>query len=62
MGSSGSKATSSKSSSMATTWSSSSGGRSGRSGRSKGHRVFQSSCLGTTSRSHESDNDDQVHH
>ncbi|KAH7514446.1 hypothetical protein FEM48_Zijuj11G0090400 [Ziziphus jujuba var. spinosa] len=67
MGSSGSKATSSSSSSSSTpsstattTWSSSSGSGSGRRGRSKGHRVFQYSCLGTTSRSHESDNDDQV--
>ncbi|KAJ1431184.1 Glycoside hydrolase, family 14 [Sesbania bispinosa] len=52
MGSSGSKATSSCSSS------SSSG--SFRKGRSKGHRGFPSYCLGTTSGSRDSDNDDQV--
>ncbi|TKY58449.1 Receptor-likey region, transmembrane domain- and RING domain-containing protein 2 [Spatholobus suberectus] len=53
MGSNGSKATSSCSSS-----SSSSGSL--RKGRSKGLRVFQSYCLGTTSGSHDSDNEDQV--
>ncbi|XP_029125996.1 uncharacterized protein LOC109792550 isoform X2 [Cajanus cajan] len=53
MGSNGSKATSSCSSS-----SSSSGSL--RKGRSKGLRVFQSYCLGTTSGSHDSKNDDQV--
>ncbi|KAL2333930.1 hypothetical protein Fmac_015143 [Flemingia macrophylla] len=53
MGSSGSKATSSCSSS-----SSSSGSL--RKGRSKGLRVFQSYCLGTTSGSHDNDNEDQV--
>lgn len=61
MGSSGSKATSSSSTTTTTkSLSSSSGGGSGRRGRSKGHRVFQSACLGTTSRSHDSDNDDQA--
>ncbi|XP_059442654.1 uncharacterized protein LOC132174919 isoform X1 [Corylus avellana] len=55
MGSSGSKA----SSGGAATSSSSSSG-SGRTGRFRGHRVFQSSCLGTTSRSRDCDNDD--HH
>ena len=54
MGSSGSKAIGSSNSS------SSSG--SFRKGRSRGHRGFQSYCLGTTSGSHDSDNDDQVAH
>lgn len=53
MGSSGSKA-----SSGGAATSSSSG--SGRTGRFRGHRVFQSSCLGTASRSRDCDNDD--HH
>ncbi|RDX77470.1 hypothetical protein CR513_42406, partial [Mucuna pruriens] len=52
MGSNGSKPSSSCSSS-----SSSSGSL--RKGRSKGLRVFQSYCLGTTSGSHHSDNEDQ---
>ncbi|XP_054825582.1 uncharacterized protein LOC129323062 isoform X2 [Prosopis cineraria] len=55
MGSSGSKAVTSCNSS-----STSSSSRSFRKGRSRGHRGFQSYCLGTTSRSHDSDNDDQV--
>ena len=54
MGSSGSKATS--------TCTSSSSSSSFRKGRSKGHRGFQSYCLGTTSKSHDIDNDDQVAH
>ncbi|XP_027917794.1 uncharacterized protein LOC114176820 isoform X1 [Vigna unguiculata] len=48
MGSNGSKATSSSPSASL------------RKGRSKGLRVFQSYCLGTTSGSHDSDNADQV--
>ncbi|KAG4940631.1 hypothetical protein JHK82_044311 [Glycine max] len=55
MGSNGSKATSSYLSS-----SSSSSSGSLRKGRSKGLKVFQSCCLGTTSGSHDSDNEDQV--
>ncbi|KAI9092325.1 hypothetical protein K1719_027825 [Acacia pycnantha] len=55
MGSGGSKAVASCNSSST---SSSSG--SFRKGRSRGHRGFQSYCLGTTSGSHDSDNDDQV--
>ncbi|KAI4327918.1 hypothetical protein L6164_020327 [Bauhinia variegata] len=55
MGSNGSKATSSCGSSST---SSSSG--SFRRGRSKGSRGFHSYCLGTTSGSHDSDNDDQA--
>lgn len=57
MGSSGSKANSSCNSSLT---SASSG--SFRKNRSKGHRGFQSYCLGTTSGSHDSDNDEQVTH
>lgn len=53
MGSSGSKAITTSSSSSS---SSSSGGV--RAGRFRGRRVFQSSCLGTTSRSRDRDNDD----
>ncbi|ONI05628.1 hypothetical protein PRUPE_5G015800 [Prunus persica] len=57
MGSGGSKATASAFSS-----STSSFGGNGRRRRSKSKfsRVLKSSCLGTTSRSHDSDNDDQV--
>ena len=55
MGSNGSKATSS---SFGSSSSSSSGSL--RKGRSKGLKVFQSCCLGTTSGSHDSDNEDQV--
>lgn len=55
MGSNGSKATSSYLSS-----SSSSSSGSLRKGRSKGLKVFQSCCLGTTSGSQDSDNEDQV--
>ncbi|KAI4314594.1 hypothetical protein L6164_027484 [Bauhinia variegata] len=55
MGSSGSKANTSCGSS-----STSSTSGSFRKGRSKGHRGFQSYCLGTTSGSHDSDNDEQV--
>ncbi|KAI4314595.1 hypothetical protein L6164_027484 [Bauhinia variegata] len=57
MGSSGSKANTSCGSS-----STSSTSGSFRKGRSKGHRGFQSYCLGTTSGSHDSDNDEQVAH
>ncbi|XP_030480657.1 suppressor protein SRP40 isoform X2 [Cannabis sativa] len=56
MGTVGSKASASASSSSSSS-SSSSGARRV---RSKAHRVLHSSCLGTTSRSHDSDNDDQV--
>ncbi|KAG4938953.1 hypothetical protein JHK85_045665 [Glycine max] len=57
MGSNGSKATSS---SFGSSSSSSSSSGSLRKGRSKGLKVFQSCCLGTTSGSHDSDNEDQV--
>jgi len=50
MGSNGSKATSSSSSGNL------------RKGGSNGLRVFQSYCLGTTSGSHDSDNEDRVTH
>lgn len=58
MGSSSSKASSSSSSTTTSSLSSREG--TDRSARSGSRRVFQSYCLGATSRSHESDNDDEV--
>ncbi|KAK7262749.1 hypothetical protein RJT34_30329 [Clitoria ternatea] len=60
MGSNGSKATSSSCSSLSTTTTTSSSSGSFRKGKSKGFRVFHSCCLGTTSGSHDCDNEDPV--